>query len=624
MDAAPPDETPSLALRAALGALEGEAGVEVLSDWTWCSPWWAAPLRLTVTAPALRTVLSWGVQETTEWYVAATPIYPWGAVELFPAAEGSIEGTFWHQHLNLAPQEGELWRTGMICTDTILRSMGRHGHGADTEPHTVTGRLRWKARRARAWIAAAAAGDLVRDGERFELPPFASSLALSVVSGEHPGTLAEWSQSEVRVGTVELARLSEGSAPLSTVVTGTFRALDGSPLVRHRWGTALESLLERSGHQTEAAWIRLSAPPVLPPYGTPVTWGELRAVGGDEFARNLDALVPRLRGAQAGTPLLVGFPIPKWFGGPLDRLHWQPLGMPAIPKRISKLPVGGRAHLAQERKILGSSRPAAWGEAESGARDQVAERGRFARSLSECSVTLLGAGALGSTVGDLLVRGGVEEATVVDPELFEVGNARRHTLGVGDAGRPKAVALAERLNASSPHARVTPIVGRYPDLEGEGLAQVHGSQLVIDCTSSDAVLPHLEDAAWGGLRLFVSLSLGFEARRGYAFVAHAQRFPHDQFRNAIGPWLLDENAELEAAQLPRQIGCWHPIFPARVDHVWLMGSALVGLIEGAISAPPARPQLVVLERQSGPLGSAIIHEAALPQATDTALVRATG
>lgn len=600
-----PLESPSapLALRAALGALEGEVGVEVLSSWAWHSPWWAACLRLTM-SPRL------DVLEMTTWYVIATPVYPWGAVELFPAAEGGIEATFWHQHLNLVPADGRPWRNGMICTDTIARSMGRHGHGADTEPHTVTGRLRWKVRRALAWIAAAAEGDLVRDGERFELPPFAPSLALSVVSGEHPGTLAEWSASGAHVGTVDLVRVSREDAAITTAVTGTFRTLDGTPLIRHPWGATIESLLE--DRRSEAAWVRLSTMPVVPPYGTPVTWGELRGVGGDEMARGLDALAPRLRGARAGTPLLVGFPVPTAFGAPPDRLHWQPLALPAVPKRIARLSVGGRAHVSQERKILGGVRPVTWGEAESGARDQVAERGQFARTLSGCSAALLGAGALGSVVGELLVRGGVENVVAVDPELFEIGNARRHTLGVGEAGRPKATALAERLNASSPHARVTPVVGRYPDLSKEDLDRVHGCHLVVDCTSSDAVLPHLEDAAWGASRLFISLSLGFEARRGYAFVAYGERFPHGQFRSAIGPWLIDENAELDAAELPRQIGCWHPIFPARVDHVWLIGSAFIGLIEEAVGSPPISPQLVVLEREPGPLGASLVREATLP------------
>lgn len=295
-----------------------------------------------------------------------------------------------------------------------------------------------------------------------------------------------------------------------------------------------------------------------------------------------------------------------------DRIHWQPVPLPALPKRIGTLPVGGRAHRGEERKILSGSRPVNWGDAENASRDQVAQRGRVAPELPERRVALLGAGALGSAVGELLVRAGVENLVVVDPETFEVGNSRRHTLGLGDVGQPKATALADRLNAASPHARVEAVVGQYPEITADELRRVHGCEVVLDCTSSDAVLPHLETAAWGGPRLFVSLSLGFEARRAYAFVAEGARFPHERFREAIGPWLVDENAALSAAELPRQVGCWHPLFPARVDHVWLFASALVGLIEGCTRSAPATPKLVVLERAEGSFGVAVVREASRP------------
>lgn len=125
--------SPPLALQAALGTLDGETGVEVAGDWEWHDPWWAVRLRLSVDVPSP----VWGVPMSTEWFLVARPVYPWGAVEFFPAVGGGFEKTYWHQHSNQPLAGDGPWLGGMICTDTILRAMGWHGHGPDVEPHAL-------------------------------------------------------------------------------------------------------------------------------------------------------------------------------------------------------------------------------------------------------------------------------------------------------------------------------------------------------------------------------------------------------------------------------------------------------------------------------------------------------
>jgi hypothetical protein len=45
------------------------------------------------------------------------------------------------------------------------------------------------------------------------------------------------------------------------------------------------------------------------------------------------------------------------------------------------------------------------------------------------------------------------------------------------------------------------------------------------------------------------------------------------------------------------VGCWHPVFPARADDVWLFAAAAVKCLESAVLSPPSEPQLVVFEQQ---------------------------
>ena len=57
---------------------------------------------------------------------------------------------------------------------------------------------------------------------------------------------------------------------------------------------------------------------------------------------------------------------------------------------------------------------------------------------------------------------------------------------------------------------------------------------------------------------------------------------------------MEENA---GVRLPREgIGCWHPLFPARIDDVWLMAAAAIKRLEETLAAPPTEPVLVVFEQ----------------------------
>src|SRR5688572_11153576 len=85
---------------------------------------------------------------------------------------------------------------------------------------------------------------------------------------------------------------------------------------------------------------------------------------------------------------------------------------------------------------------------------------RISRTTS--SVLLIGGGALGGMVADLLVRGGLRHLTILDNDDLEAGNLGRHVLGMDNLGKGKAHALARKLNLSSPHANVESIHCVFP------------------------------------------------------------------------------------------------------------------------------------------------------------------
>jgi len=91
------------------------------------------------------------------------------------------------------------------------------------------------------------------------------------------------------------------------------------------------------------------------------------------------------------------------------------------------------------------------------------------------------------------------------------------------------------------------------------------------------------------------MSLG--ARRLFCFAARETRFQNETFRRLVSPWLARDVDEHAREELPREgIGCWHPVFPARDDDVWMLAAVAVKQLERVALSPPSKPELVVFEQ----------------------------
>lgn len=100
-------------------------------------------------------------------------------------------------------------------------------------------------------------------------------------------------------------------------------------------------------------------------------------------------------------------------------------------------------------------------------------------------VVVLGVGALGSPVVELLAKAGFGQITLVDHDTFETENIGRHALGGEVVGQKKASAMATQINRSYPSCRVKPEVKKAQHwLEQHSLA---GVDLLVDLTGEHEV-----------------------------------------------------------------------------------------------------------------------------------------
>lgn len=571
-------------------ALDGLAGVEVLTDWEpgWDDRW---HLHLQLNLPELGN----SELRQTDWYVRVDDNYPAGRLNVHPSAHGGIQGTWPHQTISRPTDEGP-WLSGFLCLAPMPARRGLRP--TDAEDPSAAGRLRWYVERANEWLREASAGTLHGPGDRFELPFYIQDFGTTsngrLAYREGPKTFIRWSELPDRYGLADMRIIKEAPGLLWAALQ--FRTLGDEILVAPDWGFRIANA-ERG---PRAVWMRFDKPFVMPPWGPPETWAEMREVAGAQDI-GLDSVFQTLLEPirnQEQHLLLIGYPIPAVVGQESQRMHWQALRLGDLQSRFRPAngfrdtPVGRIR--ADRANALSNARKVGWIWSENWHPTQLASRGQFERGLAGRAVMLIGAGALGSMIGELLVRGGVTDIVLFDHDMVVPANLARHTLTIEDVGLSKAPALAERLNAISASAKVTPYASNFADFAAHEDLQRY--QLVVDTTGNDAVLEALAATGRPATTLYASVSIAFGAERVYCFLAAGDRFPLEAFNDVMAPW-LEANAADEREMEWEGVGCWNAVFPARADDIWLLASAAVRATEDALPLKPGSSSLLVFESE---------------------------
>ncbi len=534
---------------------------------------WAVELRLSCSHP------SEFVPEETRWVALLHASYPAGSIRLYPAHRGGIVHTFPHQDRNVPSPAGHAeWRLGKPCLDSSSQRLGRIAGGPEPLGDRE-GRLRWHVERCLAWLRLAGEVQLMEEGQPFEVPQCPNELLnteLTVVHDEGEDTWPAWDGSIGLYGEVHWRWLTGFE---KTVVAERFFRVDGAEL----------RVCRRAGAPEDEPWIGYwwlwPAPIVLPPWHMPGSWAELRRIG-DQLDVDVDEffhwMADRSKG-ERNVVILLGHPIPRrWRGTPIE-VHWQAVSRPSVPATIKPMD-GFRANARGRRDrlrrdIFAGSKNLRYLKTSNWHPSRLQARGRLEAALRTQAVALIGAGALGSSVGELLARGGVTEILVIDHDHLEPGNLARHTLTGADIGKNKARATATRLRQAAPMSRISAQATSLPSKEAlQSLLEPF--DIVLDCTGDDFALKLLGEAWWSIPRCFVSASLGFAARRLFLYSAHGCTFPFEDFQASVDPWLTAERREWSAdGETLEGAGCWSPLFPARSDDVWLAAATVTKYLE---------------------------------------------
>jgi molybdopterin/thiamine biosynthesis adenylyltransferase len=167
-------------------------------------------------------------------------------------------------------------------------------------------------------------------------------------------------------------------------------------------------------------------------------------------------------------------------------------------------------------------------------------------AVSEASVLVIGAGALGAPVALYLAGAGVGRIGIVDDDAVELSNLHRQLLHfTPDIGAPKAESAAAKLRYLNPDVVVEPYRVRAD--EGNAAALVEGQDLVVDCSDSFATryavnaaccaarIPLVEAGVLGMAGLVMSVKPGRTACYRCAFPVEPVDAPRCADAGVLGP-----------------------------------------------------------------------------------------
>jgi hypothetical protein len=551
-------------------------GVVDVGDWSQIAQKqiWALPLKI-----KLDVLPSDFVSEVTEWILTIDFSSDlWGEVKIYPSlGEQAVSTTFQHQQFNGSKHSSLPCRSGNICTNSWLQGMSSLHTAGGHVPVDTIGRIVWHTQRAIEWINQAAEGNLSKVGSHFELPDFKTSEQLSPyrLGYYENNSSLNWAD-EHQSGIVELAGPCNGQ--LFTKVFYDRKARE--VLYEPAWGNHIKSL-----SSVKAYWIKLKSVPVLSAWQAPSTFKELADICSEQNVAIADLMKNLLSYGKCNV-LLLGMPIPDYVGQNPSRMHWQALELlPLSVKPVEANALLNRLKAKTEIKWFFAS--------DNWSPNDLLSRGRLSGSLTHKRVLLIGAGALGSTLANQLVRMGVNEMTIIDFDLLEGGNLVRHQLTLSNVNQNKAKALAAKLNESNPSAQILAIEKSISSDDIEIREAINKATLIIDTTAEDLTLRTMIDLTAGKDIPVISCSLALNADKLFLYAASGNQFNWTDFEVWFHPYRIDQKQLEVEIDLPRGAGCWHPLTPARLNRIESLSGIAVEYIEQICENPHQLPVRII-------------------------------
>lgn len=226
--------------------------------------------------------------------------------------------------------------------------------------------------------------------------------------------------------------------------------------------------------------------------------------------------------------------------------------------------------------------------------NEILNRGKFKQSITKRRILLIGAGTLGANIGEQLIRGGAYKLTVIDDDIYTIGNSARHILSIDSVGKNKANELARHYNSINPNLSIEALDDKFTK-ENVGITEEY--DVILDCSASNDVLKLLSEYKTKHEKQYILVSFGYKAEILYFVYQRARQFDLNKYVAEFGAVMKKNVENIMDDELPWEgTGCWSPVFPAMAADVQLVASFATGILRNIMENDVSEDQYFIYKR----------------------------
>jgi len=299
----------------------------------------------------------------------------------------------------------------------------------------------------------------------------------------------------------------------SSVQVQTFYRIGFDKEFEDKWSLHFKNLLKQKPNK--GFWIYIESEPITEEENKRKSienWSQFEKYFTTEFIKYLYDSFKNLSNAfffDNELFILVGYKIPNTEG---YEIHWD---LVRIPK--NKLPIESILIPQEERtaktniyKGVCKSDLIHWGNTVNANYERFFGRGKLSEKLRDSKILIIGCGALGSSLAEILVRGGCKSIILEDFDFVKSGNICRSKYNLRDVNLRKIDALKDHLYTISPYVNIYLVPLKmtfYSDLEKRLNETV---DYIFDCSTDPEITYFLDNLNYNG-KIF-SLSITNKAK----------------------------------------------------------------------------------------------------------------
>lgn len=248
--------------------------------------------------------------------------------------------------------------------------------------------------------------------------------------------------------------------------------------------------------------------------------------------------------------LAIGYRIPSNKGK--EEINWDLILLPKNP-----FP---RKQKSSAKKLVNFNQKINWEQTYNSDYQRFFGRGALTSKITNSKVLIIGVGALGSSIAEILVRGGLKSLSINDVDIVEAGNICRSVFSFSDIGSSKSAQLKAKLTNISPFVEVeisdnivpfSPKSENYEQLK----TNLEKFDIIIDCSANNGIIQMLSDMELKSKTFYLSMT---NKAKEMICVSNIDCKSMIERRNQM----LFSLDGIQEAEFREGTGCWHPTFEA--------------------------------------------------------------